>query len=290
MGKSSFINRIKILTMPEEEILTGTLLKGKKGLIMGVANDRSIAWGIANAAFAQGAELAFSYQGEVLQKRVTPLANSVNSNLVLPCDVTNQESIDNLFATLKEKWGKIDFIVHAIAYSDKNELKGRYIDTSFDNFNLTMQISCYSFTAIAKKAAELMNDGGSMLTLSYYGAQKVMPHYNVMGVAKAALEASVQYLACDLGKDNIRVNSISAGPLKTLAAAGIGDFRYMLKWNEYNSPLKRNVTIKDVGRSGVYLLSDLSSGVTGENIFVDSGFHVVGMKAIDAPDLTIVKD
>ena len=276
--------------MSQEELLTGNLLKGKKGLIMGVANDRSIAWGIASAAFAQGAELAFSYQGEVLQKRVIPLAKSVNSDLVLPCDVTDQGSIDNLFATLKEKWGKIDFIVHAIAYSDKNELKGRYIDTSFDNFNLTMQISCYSFTAIAKKAAELMSDGGSMLTLSYYGAQKVMPHYNVMGVAKAALEASVQYLACDLGKDNIRVNSISAGPLKTLAAAGIGDFRYMLKWNEYNSPLKRNVTIKDVGRSGVYLLSDLSSGVTGENVFVDSGFHVVGMKAIDAPDLTIVKD
>jgi enoyl-[acyl-carrier protein] reductase I len=276
--------------MSQEEILKGDLLKGKKGLIMGVANDRSIAWGIAQAAFNQGAELAFSYQGEVLKKRVLPLASSLNSDLVLPCDVTNQESIDELFDTLKEKWGELDFIVHAIAYSDKNELKGRYIDTSLQNFNMTMQISCYSFTAISKKASEFMKNGGSIITLSYYGAQKVMPHYNVMGVAKAALESSVQYLSCDLGKDNIRVNSISAGPLKTLAAAGIGDFRYMLKWNEYNSPLKRNVTIKDVGKTGVYLLSDLSSGVTGENIFVDSGFHVVGMKAIDAPDLSIVKE
>ena len=273
-----------------EEILKGDLLKGKKGLIMGVANERSIAWGIATAAASQGAELAFSYQGEVLQKRVTPLAESLGSDLVLPCDVTDSDSIDQLFNALKKKWGKIDFVLHAIAYSDKNELKGRYVDTTMSNFTSTMQISCYSFTAIAKKASELMTDGGSLLTLSYYGAEKVMPHYNVMGVAKAALEASVRYLACDLGKDNIKVNAISAGPLKTLAAAGIGDFRYMLKWNEYNSPLKRNITITDVGRSGVYLLSDLSSGVTGETIYVDSGYHVVGMKAIDAPDLTIAKE
>lgn len=276
--------------MSEETILKGHLLKGKKGLIMGVANERSIAWGIANAAYNQGAELAFSYQGEVLQKRVTPLAESVGSDLVIPCDVTNQASIDNLFDVLKEKWGEIDFVVHAIAYSDKNELKGRYIDTTVENFNSTMQISCYSFTAIAKKASEIMSDSGSLLTLSYYGAEKVMPHYNVMGVAKAALEASVKYLACDLGKKNIRVNAISAGPLKTLAASGIGDFRYMLKWNELNSPLKRNITITDVGRSGVYLLSELGSGVTGEIVYVDSGYHVVGMKAIDAPDISIVKD
>ena len=275
--------------MSQETIFKGDLLKGKKGLIMGLANERSIAWGIAAAAHAQGAELAFSYQGEILQKRVTPLAESLGSNLILPCDVTDAASIDNLFETLKKEWGQIDFVVHAIAYSDKNELKGRYVDTTLDNFTTTMQVSCYSFTAIAKKAAEVMPDGGSLITLSYYGAQKVMPHYNVMGVAKAALEASVQYLACDLGKNNIRVNAISAGPLKTLAASGIGDFRYMLKWNEYNSPLKRNITITDVGRTGVYLLSELSSGVTGETLFVDSGFHVVGMKAIDAPDLTIVK-
>jgi len=276
--------------MSEEVVFEGDLLKGKRGLVMGVANERSIAWGIALAAHKQGAELAFSYQGEVLQKRVTPLAESVGSDVVLPCDVTNQESIDELFDALKKKWGKIDFVVHAIAYSDKNELKGRYIDTTMENFTSTMQISCYSFTAIAKKAAEIMSDSGSLITLSYYGAQKVMPHYNVMGVAKAALEASVRYLAADLGKQNIRVNAISAGPLKTLAAAGIGDFRYMLKWNEYNSPLKRNISITDVGRSGVYLLSDLSSGVTGDILYVDSGFHVIGMKAIDAPDMSIVKN
>ena len=276
--------------MSEESILKGDLLRGKRGLVMGVANERSIAWGIALAAHNQGAELAFSYQGEVLEKRVVPLAKSLGSDLVLPCDVMDSKSIDTLFETLKEKWGKIDFVVHAIAYSDKNELKGRYVDTSIENFTSTMQISCYSFTAIAKKASEVMTDGGSLVTLSYYGAEKVMPHYNVMGVAKAALESSVQYLACDLGKENIRVNAISAGPIKTLAASGIGDFRYMLKWNEYNSPLKRNVTTGDVGNSGVYLLSELSSGVTGEIIYVDSGFHVVGMKSIDAPDLTIVKN
>jgi len=276
--------------MSDETIFQGDLLKGKRGLIMGVANDKSIAWGIAQQAHAQGAELAFSYQGEVLEKRVTPLAESVGSNLILECDVTNQDSIDGLFDRLKKEWGKIDFVVHAIAYSDKNELKGRYVDTSLDNFLMTMHISCYSFTAIAKKAAEIMTEGGSLVTLSYYGAEKVMPHYNVMGVAKAALEASVRYLAADLGRDDIRVNAISAGPLRTLAAAGIGDFRYMLKWNEYNSPLRRNVTTTDVGRSGLYLISELSSGVTGEVIYVDSGFHVVGMKAIDAPDLSIVKD
>lgn len=276
--------------MVDDKIFQGDLLKGKKGLIMGVANDKSIAWGIAKQASAQGAELAFSYQGEVLEKRVKPLANSVGSKLVLECDVTSEESIDKLFAVLKEEWGELDFVVHAIAYSDKNELKGRYVDTSAKNFAMTMNISCYSFTAISKRASEMMAPGGSLLTLSYYGAEKVMPHYNVMGVAKAALEASVRYLAADLGKDGIRVNAISAGPLRTLAAAGIGDFRYMLKWNEYNSPLRRNVSIADVGRSGLYLVSDLSSGVTGEIIYVDSGFHVVGMKAIDAPDLSIVKE
>ena len=275
--------------MIEQNYTRGELLKGKKGLIMGVANDKSIAWAIARAASFQGAELAFSYQGDILLKRVTPLAESINSNIILPCDVADQNSIDELFDNLKEKWGKIDFIVHAIAYSDKNELKGRYVDTSLDNFLQTMHISCYSFTAIAKKAAEIMPDGGNMLTLTYYGAEKVMPHYNVMGVAKAALEASVRYLAVDLGKDNIKVNAISAGPMRTLAAAGIGDFRYMLKWNEYNSPLKRNVTQVDVGNSGLYLISDLSSGVTGEIIYVDSGFHAIGMKSIDAPDMTIEK-
>jgi enoyl-[acyl-carrier protein] reductase I len=273
-----------------ENFPKGNLMAGKKGLIMGVANNKSIAWSIASAAHAQGAELAFSYQGEILQKRVEPLAESVGSNLVIPCDVTDDESIDSLFATLEKEWGKIDFVVHAIAFSDKEELKGRYINTTLENFTRTMQISCFSFTAIAKRAAAIMNDGGSLLTLSYYGAEKVMPHYNVMGVAKAALEASVRYLACDLGKDNIRVNAISAGPMRTLAAAGIGDFRYMLKWNEYNSPLKRNVTSDDVGKSGLYMVSDLSSGVTGEVVYVDSGYHVVGMKAIDAPDISIVKD
>lgn len=273
-----------------QNIPQGTLMKGKRGLIMGVANDKSIAWGIAQAVHAQGAELAFTYQGDVLKKRVEPLAESLGSDMVLPCDVTDAASIDATFEAIEKKWGKLDFLVHAIAFSDKNELKGRYVDTSLQNFLTSMHISCYSFTAIAKRAEVLMKDGGSLVTLTYYGAEKVMPHYNVMGVAKAALEASVQYLAVDLGKDNIRVNAISAGPIKTLAASGIGDFRYILKWNEYNSPLRRNTTIADVGGAGVFLLSDLGSGVTGENLHVDSGYHVVGMKSIDAPDMTIEKD
>jgi enoyl-[acyl-carrier protein] reductase I len=279
-----------IMSTEADNFPKGNLMAGKRGLIMGVANNKSIAWAIASAAHAQGAELAFSYQGDILKKRVDPLAESVGSKLVIPCDVTNEESMDSLFATLEQEWGSIDFVVHAIAFSDKEELKGRYINTSLDNFTRTMQISCYSFTAIAQRAARIMPNGGSMLTLSYYGAEKVMPHYNVMGVAKAGLEASVRYLACDLGRDNIRVNAISAGPMRTLAAAGIGDFRYMLKWNEYNSPLKRNVTSSDVGKSGLYMVSELSSGVTGEVVYVDSGYHVVGMKAIDAPDISIVKD
>ena len=264
------------------------IMAGKRGLIMGVANDRSIAWGIAAAAAAQGAELAFTYQGDALRKRVEPLAASVNSDLVMECDVTDDASMDAVFAELEAKWGKIDFILHAIAFSDKEELKGKYVDTSRSNFDRTMDISVYSFTAIAARAAKLMSEGGSMLTLTYYGAERVMPHYNVMGVAKAALEASVRYLAVDLGGQNIRVNGLSAGLMKTLAASGIGDFRYILKWNEYNSPLKRNVTLDDVGGAGVYLLSDLSSGVSGETHHVDCGYHVVGMKAVDAPDITTV--
>jgi enoyl-[acyl-carrier protein] reductase I len=263
-------------------------MAGKKGLVMGVANDRSIAWGIAQAAHAHGAELAFTYQGEALEKRVRPLADSIGAEIVLPCDVTDEGSMDAVFSTLQEKWGKLDFVIHAIAYSDKEELKGRYADTTAENFSRTLLISCYSFTAVAKRAAALMTDGGSMLTLTYYGAERVMPHYNVMGVAKAALEASVRYLAVDFGGDNIRVNALSAGPMKTLAASGIGDFRYILKWNQYNSPLKRNVTLEDIGGAGLYLLSDLSSGVTGEVHHVDSGYHVVGMKAVDAPDISVV--
>ena len=263
------------------------LLAGKRGIVMGVANNRSIAWGIARQAAEQGAELAFTYQGDALLKRVRPLAESIGSDIILPCDVTDGASIDAVFDELEKRWGKIDFLIHAIAYSDKAELTGRYVDTSAENFARTLNISCYSFTAIAQRAEKLMTDGGSMITLSYYGAEKVIPHYNVMGVAKAALEASVKYLARDLGPKNIRVNSISAGPIKTLAASGIGDFRYILKWNEYNSPLGRNVTIDEVGKSGVYLLSDLSSGVTGENHHVDSGYHVMGMKREDAPDLTL---
>jgi len=266
------------------------LMAGKKGLVMGVANDRSIAWGIAKAASNAGAQLAFTYQGDALGKRVMPLAQSLGSDLVVPCDVTDEKSIERTFADIGDKWGGLDFVVHAIAFSDKDELKGQYLDTSGPNFALTMQVSCYSFTAVAQKAAALMGDGGSLLTLSYYGAEKVMPHYNVMGVAKAALEASVRYLAVDLGGRNIRVNAISAGPIKTLAASGIGDFRYILKWNEYNSPLKRNVTIEDVGKSGLYLLSDLSSGVTGEVLHVDGGYHVVGMKSVDAPDIAVVQN
>lgn len=262
------------------------LMKGKKGLVMGVANDRSIAWGIAAKLHEQGAELAFTYQGEALEKRVRPLAESVGSNIVLPCDVTDDASIDAAFADIQKKWGKIDFLVHAIAFSDKNELDGLYLDTTRENFKRTMDISVYSFTSVAQRAVPLMKDGGSLITLTYYGAEKVMPHYNVMGVAKAALETSVRYLATDLGPKNIRVNAISAGPIKTLAASGIGDFRYILKWNELNSPLRRNVTIEDVGNSGLYLASDLSSGVTGEIMHVDSGYHTVGMVSIDSAQET----
>lgn len=264
-------------------------MAGKRGLIMGVANNRSIAWGIAKACADQGAELAFTYQGDALKKRVDPLAAQIGSQLVLPCDVTDAASVDGVFDTLTEKWGKLDFLVHAIAYSDKSELDGRYVDTSEENFNKTMNVSCYSFTALAKRAEKLMSEGGSLVTLSYYGAERVMPHYNVMGVAKAALEASVRYLAADLGKQGIRVNAISAGPIKTLAASGISDFRYILKWNEYNSPLRRNVTIGEVGGAGVYLLSDLSKGVTGEVHHVDAGYHIQGMKNEDAPDISVQK-
>ena len=270
------------------ETSNAPLMAGKRGLIMGVANDRSLAWGIARSLAAHGAELAFSFQGEALEKRVRPLAESLGAAWLLPCDVTDEASMDALFADLEARWGKIDFVVHAIAYSDKEELKGLYMDTTRANFLLTMDVSCYSFTAICRRAAAIMNDGGSMLTLSYLGAERVVPHYNVMGVAKAALEASVRYLAVDLGGRNIRVNGISAGPVKTLAASGIGDFRYILKWNQYNAPLKRNTTIEDVGGAGLYLLSSLASGVTGEIHHVDSGYHVVGMKAADAPDIATV--
>ena len=262
-------------------------MKGKRGLIMGVANDRSLAWGIAEKLAAEGAELAFSYQGEALEKRVRPLADSLGATRLYDCDVASDASIDKLFADLAADWPTIDFIVHAIGFSDKNELRGRYADTSRENFALSMDISVYSFTAVCRRAAALMPNGGSMLTLSYYGAEKVIPHYNVMGVAKAALEASVRYLAVDFGRDNIRVNAISAGPVKTLAASGIGDFRYILKWNELNAPMKRNTTLADVGGAGAYLLSDLSQGTTGEVLYVDSGYHVVGMKAEDAPDIAL---
>lgn len=265
--------------------MVGNLMAGKRGLIMGLANDKSIAWGIARTLHAAGADLAFSYQGEALKKRVGPLAAQLDSDIVLPCDVSDEASIDALFEALKAQWGQLDFIVHAIGFSDKNELRGRYVDTTRGNFTMTMDISVYSFTAVMQRAEKMMTDGGSALTLTYYGAEQVMPHYNVMGVAKAALEASVKYLAEDLGKDNIRVNAISAGPIKTLAASGIGDFRYIMKWNEYNSPLRRNVTIDDVGKSALFLLSDLGSGTTGENLHVDAGYHVVGMKAVDAPDI-----
>ncbi len=263
------------------------LLAGKRGLIMGVANDRSLAWGISKAAAEQGAELAFTYQGDALERRVRPLAESLNSSLLMPCDVSDMNSLDAAFDTLAKSWDRLDFVVHAIGFSDKNELRGRYCDTSRDNFLKTLDISCYSFTAIANRAEKMMTDGGSLLTLSYYGAEKVMPHYNVMGVAKAALETSVKYLANDLGPKGIRVNGISAGPIKTLAASGIGDFRYILKWNEYNSPLRRNVTIEDVGGAGLYLLSPLSSGVTGEIHHVDAGYNTVGMKQADAPDIDL---
>ena len=268
--------------------MSTNLMKGKRGLIMGLANDKSIAWGIAKALADAGAELAFSYQGDALKKRVDPLAESLGSKIVLPCDVSDMDSVDALFSSLEKTWGQLDFIVHAIGFSDKNELRGRYVDTSRENFLMSMDISVYSFTAVVKRAAAMMPEGGSCLTLTYYGAEKVMPHYNVMGVAKAALEASVRYMAEDLGKDGIRVNSISAGPIKTLAASGIGDFRYIMKWNEYNSPLRRNVTIEDVGKSALYLLSDLGSGVTGECLHVDAGYHAIGMKAVDSPDITTV--
>jgi len=266
------------------------LMAGKRGLIMGVANNRSIAWGIARTLADQGAELALTYQGEAFRKRVEPLAADLGAHIAGHCDVTDMASVDAVFDGLEKKWGKIDFLVHAIAFSDKDELDGRYVETSRDNFLRTMDISVYSFTAVAQRAEKLMAEGGSMLTLTYYGAEKVMPHYNVMGVAKAALEASVRYLAVDLGGGNIRVNAISAGPIKTLAASGIGDFRYILRWNEYNSPLKRVVTIEEVGDSALYLLSNLSRGVTGEVLHVDSGYHVVGMKSVDAPDISVAQD
>ena len=268
--------------------MSSGLMTGKRGLIMGLANEKSIAWGIAQACFEAGADMAFSYQGEALKKRVGPLAEKVGSDFLIECDVSDNSSILKLFAEIEKEWGQLDFLVHAIGFSDKTELRGRYVDTSIENFNMTMNISVYSFTAVARQAEKLMPNGGSMLTLTYYGAEQVMPHYNVMGVAKAALETSVKYLAEDLGKDNIRVNAVSAGPIKTLAASGIGDFRYILKWNELNSPLRRNVTIDDVGKSALYLLSELGSGVTGEVLHVDSGYHIVGMKAVDAPDIDAV--
>ena len=264
--------------------MTG-LMGGKKGLIMGLANDRSLAWGIAKALADQGAELAFSYQGEALQKRVAPLAEQLGSDFLIDCDVSDMEAVDRAFDEIRARWGRLDFLVHAIGFSDKNELRGKFVDTSLDNFLMTMNISVFSFVTVTRKARELMADGGSVLTLSYYGAEKVIPHYNVMGVAKSALETSVKYLAMDLGPEKIRVNAISAGPIKTLAASGIGDFRYIMKWNEYNSPLRRNVTIEDVGGAALDLLSDLASGVTGEIHHVDAGYNVVGMKAEDAPDI-----
>ncbi len=266
------------------------LMKGKRGLIMGLANDKSLAWGIAKQLAEHGAELAFSYQGEALAKRVKPLAQQLGSDFTFECDVSDMASLDAAFATLKERWDTLDFVVHAIGFSDKNELRGKYLDTSLDNFLMTMNISAYSLVAVTQRAAAMMPEsGGSIVTLTYYGAEKVIPHYNVMGVAKAALETSVKYLANDLGPRNIRVNAISAGPVKTLAASGIGDFRYILKWNEYNSPLRRNITIDDVGGSALYLLSDLASGVTGETHHVDGGYHVVGMKQEDAPDIALDK-
>jgi len=271
----------------QQDVATGTLMAGKRGLIMGVANNRSIAYGIAKAVTAQGAEIALTYQGDALKKRVNPIAEELGCKVVLPCDVTDGASMDQVFDHLRAEWGRLDFLVHAIAYSDKNELDGRYVDTSEENFKQTMLVSCFSFTALAKRAEPLMTDGGSLLTLTYYGAEKVMPHYNVMGVAKAALEASVRYMAADLGPKKIRANAISAGPIKTLAASGIADFRYILKWNEYNSALRRTVTIEDVGGAGLYLLSDLSKGVTGEVHHVDAGYHVQGMKNEDAPDITV---
>ncbi|HEY6655523.1 MAG TPA: enoyl-ACP reductase FabI [Methyloceanibacter sp.] len=266
------------------------LMAGKRGVVFGVANNRSIAWGITKACRDHGADIALTYQGDAIRKRVEPLAAEIGSKLVLPCDVTDERSVEAVFKALSDAWGTIDFLVHAVAFSDKEELDGRYVDTSKDNFVQTLLVSCYSFTALAKRAEKLMPNGGSLLTLSYYGAEKVMPHYNVMGVAKAALEASVRYLAADLGKENIRVNAISAGPIKTLAASGIADFRYILKWNEYNSPLRRTVSIEDVGGGALYLLSELGRGVTGEILHIDAGYHVVGMKNEDAPDISVAKE
>jgi enoyl-[acyl-carrier protein] reductase I len=265
------------------------LMAGKRGLIMGVANDKSIAWGIAQALHGAGAELAFTYQGDVFKKRVVPLVEPMNPAALVDCDVTKPESLDAAFAELSRKWGRLDFVVHAVAFSDKEQLKGRYVDTTAENFAMTMNVSCYSFTAVAQRAEKMMGQGGTLLTLTYLGAERVMPHYNVMGVAKAALEASVRYMAEDLGKKNIRVNAISAGPIKTLAASGIGDFRYILKWNEYNSPLRRTVTTTEVGDAALFLLSDLGRGITGEVMHVDAGYHIVGMKAEDAPDIGVAK-
>lgn len=267
---------------------TGQLMAGKRGLVMGVANNRSIAWGIAKACADAGAELAFTYQGDALKKRIEPLAAEVGSNLVMPCDVTDPASMDAAFGEIKKAWGSIDFLVHAVAYAPKEALTGRYVDTSLEQFTTAMAVSCHSLVAVSQRAEKLMPEGGSIITLTYYGAEKVIPHYNVMGVAKSALEASVRYLAVDLGRNNIRINAVSAGPIKTLAASGIGDFRYILKWNELNSPLKRGVTIEEVGKTSLYLLSDLGTGVTGEVHHVDAGYHVVGMKAEDAPDMSIV--
>jgi enoyl-[acyl-carrier protein] reductase I len=295
MGKPASLEAVRAMAYENGKSIaadTGTpmgLMTGKRGLIMGLANDKSIAWGIAKALAAEGAELAFSYQGEALLKRVQPLAESLGSSLMVPCDVADEASLDALFDTLKSEWGSLDFVVHAIGFSDKNELRGRYVETSPANFAMTMNISVYSFTAVCQRAEKMMPNGGSLLTLTYYGAEKVMPHYNVMGVAKAALEASVMYLAEDLGRDGIRVNAISAGTIKTLAASGIGDFRYILKWNEYNSPLRRTVTQDEVGQSALYLLSDMSSAVTGEVLHVDAGYHVIGMKNPEAPDLSLEK-
>jgi enoyl-[acyl-carrier protein] reductase I len=265
-------------------------MAGKRGLIMGVANDRSIAWGIAQSLSAHGADLAFTYQGEAFKKRVIPLVEPLRPAALIDCDVTQPASLDAVFAELNSVWANLDFVVHAIAFSDKDQLKGRYVDTTADNFAMTMNVSCYSFTAVAQRAEKLMGNGGSLVTLTYYGAEKVMPHYNVMGVAKAALEASVRYLAEDLGKKNIRVNAVSAGPIKTLAASGIGDFRYILKWNELNSPLRRTVTTNEVGDTALFLLSDLARGITGEVLHVDAGYHIVGMKAEDAPDIAVVNN
>ena len=274
--------------MIKKSIVNSDIMKNKIGVIMGVANDRSLAWGITKTLAENGADIILTYQGETLKKRIVPLSEKVNAKYILECDVSNEKSIKNTFDEIYQKYGKIDFLVHAIAFSDKEELKGKYIETSRKNFLQTMDISCYSFTAVANNASKIMNDGGSIITLSYYGAEKVIPHYNVMGIAKAALEASVMYLAADLGDRDIRVNAISAGPIKTLAASGIGDFRYILKWNEYNAPLKRNTTLNDVGGAALFLLSNLASGTTGEILHADSGYHVVGMKSPDAPDISVV--